>query len=692
MPFAPALAGEDVFDIPQSSPEKPKKRPVRGTKVVPKSQPQQTTNKTPLRERGRPIKATVGQITAKRLDTEAPHGQPKIVDTVEFTDDDVLQKGSEDSFHRIRNQGGENLGSQRPDRYNRISKDTFSEPLRGPRVESPQSLTKRSTAVHPVSDGVLLSGRKGSPKGARSRRGETHSSLRSGQQTQLSKATLRSPVIRNPNTETQQNLSKQPNGGQPANKIRLQDKSKNASSESHRRRGEALSSPEKRRKGMLDATSPELPETSTSMRGSPRRSRRLAKRELEKGSSRPPTNGIDSSPKVMAKPKLVHRKARTNSEATDRDELDGEAQCENHRDDIRREASQALETTIEEDTVRPEDITHENDGNDDSNGTHGDDVANKRNNDAAQSDNARLNSDIALGDGAAQESDSRDSDAERASVSELEQEEEPRFECFGQYRNWLLIKDAAASIGIVETDKGPRRKKARVRTTFGRDLFPVIRHLTSLYDELAKSSSEERWQALTQTSEGIEIAYRELRERIKRADTKSLKSEVAEFTSEVYQAFVPCLMYLLESAMIALSPIYVHNEENPSDTISLDSLKRVAHLQSLILQLCNKAKSWRAAYVKERKIKDVGRTTKEILPILRDRLKPAFDREHTKREREVKERERITESERIAEEEEARVQAEIEGKRARLAEIKSLQIRQLQNAQRWNRALVFGGE
>ena len=753
MPFIPALAGEDVFDIPESSPEKPRKPPVRASKVARKTQPQQTAKKGPLKGRGQSAKATVRQTAVQGRGIAARHRSSDIVDTVEATSSDPLRDEREDPSHEGQKRLEEHSSSQRSSRHNQTSQVTARRHLRNPGIDNQHILPEKSNAIHPASDGALQSGSKGPSNGAQNRRGEseTLTALRSNRRTQQSKATVMKPAARSPDIEPPQGLPKQPNGKsamnggsllsngeRPVNGNALQAEPEISPGKSRRRHGEALGSPEKRRKGTLKTTSPELPETLNSTRGSPRRSSRLAKKGSEKDSSQPPSTGIGSSPKAIPKSKFGRRAGRANPEAIDRIE---EARSDNFKDRTRRVASPSLENSNEEDIVRhpaykadelrkddriheddelrEDDGTHEADGihednesrNDDGtyedDGTHKDDnsrkddgiyqddVINEYDHDLVRGDNTRQNNKTTPGDGAAPEGVTGDSDAGNeayslASVSESEQEEGPKFECLGQYRNWVLIKDAAANIGVVETDDGPRRKKVRACSRYGRDLLPVVRHLTGLYDKLVESSSDDRWQTLTQASEEIEVTYQELKDRIKSADAKRLKSDVADFTSEVYRIFIPCLVRLLESAMIALSPFYAYNEENAHNKTSLDSLKRVAHIQSLVLQLCDKAQSWRRLHVKKRKIKDVGRTMKEILPLLRDRLKPAFDREYTRRERTVVERESVVEADRAAAEQAARVQAELEGKRAKLAEIRNLQIRQLQDARKWNRSLVFG--
>ena len=615
MSFAPAFAGDGVYDIPVSSPEKQKKPAIRGSRAAPKSQP---ATKDPPKRRGRPRRGTARQATIGRSEVEA---RSEILESIEVSSDDALQNGVEGLLHNDQEGRKGSLGSQGPVKSSRPSKAALRKSQHNQAVDNQQSVSKRKQRdgkqhVHEYVNGDALKAR------------------------------------------TDKSISK-----------------------TRRRRGEALGSPEGRQRDSLRTTSPEIPRTSTSTQGNLRRSSRVANKGsgkgLEKGSSQPPTNELDSALKVVAKSKTVPQKAGKHVKAKDRGE---EGQSDNLREDDaayeHKDDADQEDNAAQEDDAAEENGTAGENGAAEENGTAKEDAAAKENGEVQESNTGDNNA---------------DSDATSLTTCSDLDDEAPSFECFGEYNIWLRIREAALEIGLVETDGGPRRKRPRIYTRVGRDLLEVINHLTDRYDELSEVPPEKRQEALMHPDfEDIEVSYDELSRRIKGVSVDCPKDDIVEFTTEIYRAFIPELISLLEAAMIALSPIYAHKDEHPGQNTSLISLKRIAYIQSLILQLCDRANSWRATYLGKRKIKHIGKTTKSIFPDLKNCLKPAFDGEFRKREREIKYREQTAENERIAAEQEARFQADMEDKKMRVAEIMKLQMRQLQDAQRRNRNLAFG--
>ena len=293
--------------------------------------------------------------------------------------------------------------------------------------------------------------------------------------------------------------------------------------------------------------------------------------------------------------------------------------------------------------------------------------------------------DTPVEENAAQESDRRDTDSDGESVgwtsdSGSEQSDAASFECFGQYDGWLITRKAASSVGVTETSDSRTRKKVRVHTTCGKDLLTSARQVTDSCQKLKEISHDEGQLASAELDFGeVQTAIGKLAVLIEGIDAESLRSSMTNILDDIYGAVIPFLVHVLGKVMVALNPIYIESRPNESD---MASLSMIIDIQTLTVNLGQYAKAWRARYAKYRKIQDIGKTTKQIFPFLRDRLKPAFERELRCRKNELRRRRQAAECARIAAEEEARHLAKKNSRAAAQAEIFQLQLQDLARSKR----------
>ena len=268
-----------------------------------------------------------------------------------------------------------------------------------------------------------------------------------------------------------------------------------------------------------------------------------------------------------------------------------------------------------------------------------------------------------------EESDSGTSD------SASQNDDVSSFECFGLYDDWLTIKDAASSSNATENGDDRVKRKIQAHTTHGKEFLVLARNISGSYDKFKEfSHGESHPIPLQPTFDDVETAIEELKVYIESIDAESIKSDAVNFLHDVYQAIVPFLVHVLDKAMNTLSSIYTESRQDERD---ITSLRMIIDIQSLTLDLCQFAKAWKATYAKQRKIRDVATTTRQILPFLRDQLKPAFEREFVQRKREYQQRQHEIRVQRNIERDKAERRAKDEQIAMRQAELLRLQKQQL---------------
>ncbi len=210
---------------------------------------------------------------------------------------------------------------------------------------------------------------------------------------------------------------------------------------------------------------------------------------------------------------------------------------------------------------------------------------------------------------------------------DLSESDAINLELFGRWRDWEIVLDGAKSVGVSNLKGKSVKEIPRLATNRIKGLVDTIKDATSLYRQL--DSQVETGMSdddIQNTEERLANTNQEIFEEVEVLSEEDAGNEQSEVIQDIYAHAMPNLIYWLKAALSCRSDQYSQEED-------VISLQEVIRLQDLILDLCLKARQWKAKPVTDRPI--TNSTAQKINPYLRD-IKRAFQQELERRERAVR--------------------------------------------------------
>lgn len=210
---------------------------------------------------------------------------------------------------------------------------------------------------------------------------------------------------------------------------------------------------------------------------------------------------------------------------------------------------------------------------------------------------------------------------------DLSESDAINLELFGRWRDWEIVLDGAKSVGVSNLKGKSVKEIPRLATNRIKRLVDTIKDATSLYRQL--DSQVETGMSdddIQNTEERLANTNQEIFEEVEALSEEDAGNEQSEVIQDIYAHAMPNLIYWLKAALSCRSDRYSQDED-------VISLQEVIRLQDLILDLCLKARQWKAKPVTDRPI--TNSTAQKINPYLRD-IKRAFQQELERRERAVR--------------------------------------------------------
>ena len=229
------------------------------------------------------------------------------------------------------------------------------------------------------------------------------------------------------------------------------------------------------------------------------------------------------------------------------------------------------------------------------------------------------------------DSEAEDQSSEDEDISNEDEDQdlvdEPAFELFGGTEYWNQIIVGAKTVGVSIRKGNIISRKPKIATGTGQELVSLIQEAETLYKE-GKSFPENEV-----LSESTEQTLHNLHGEIGEAIDEFLESNGSQHErlrslhiQDIYAHVIPAMVYMLMAALRCRSNLY----SEPNNT---ESLEEMVQIQGTIIQLCEKARRWKATPLTKSPIK--GPVTNKILPYLRDLKEKCFVRELTARKRVV---------------------------------------------------------
>lgn len=210
---------------------------------------------------------------------------------------------------------------------------------------------------------------------------------------------------------------------------------------------------------------------------------------------------------------------------------------------------------------------------------------------------------------------------------DLSESEANNLELFGRWRDWEIVLDGANSVGVSNLKGKSVKEIPRLTTNKITGLVDTIKDARSLYRQLDSQietgMSDDDIQNL---EERLANTNQEIFDEVEALSEEDAGNEQSEVIQDIYAHAMPNLVYWLKAALSCRSDQYSQEED-------VINLQEVIRLQDLILDLCLKARQWKAKPVTDRPI--TNSTAQKINPYLRD-IRRAFGQELERRERAVR--------------------------------------------------------
>ena len=206
-------------------------------------------------------------------------------------------------------------------------------------------------------------------------------------------------------------------------------------------------------------------------------------------------------------------------------------------------------------------------------------------------------------------------------IEEDDSENETEFELFGGEKYWDRVSKGAKTVGVKrKTGNVIWRRRPKIETRSMQDLVTLMRDLASLYRNL------DSWSARDPNHETVEDELRDLREKLSGAIGEISESSTSEnecsLIRDIYVHAIPEMVSMLRAVLICRSRYY-------SDPNDIERLKEVVGVQGMIIQLCVKARGWKAEPSTKLPIR--GAVAKDVLPYMRELKEQCFAQELTRR-------------------------------------------------------------
>lgn len=200
-------------------------------------------------------------------------------------------------------------------------------------------------------------------------------------------------------------------------------------------------------------------------------------------------------------------------------------------------------------------------------------------------------------------------------------------ELFGRIDEWGIIMKGAREVGHSHLKGKTNTEKPGLATNTVKALVDTLKSATGLYNHLGSwlenGMSDED---ILHTEERLASTKQDIFEAVGELSEDGAGNKKSEVIQDIYAHAIPNMVFWLRAAMLCRTGRYRQEED-------IASLQEIVGLQELILQLCEKARQWKAKPLTDRPI--INSTARDIKPYLRD-VKRAFDQVLERRERVVR--------------------------------------------------------
>ena len=206
-------------------------------------------------------------------------------------------------------------------------------------------------------------------------------------------------------------------------------------------------------------------------------------------------------------------------------------------------------------------------------------------------------------------------------VSEDEDSEnEPRFGLFGGAKSWEIVINGAKQVGLSRRKgKVVSRNTPGMETDTVQDLVMLMHELASLYRKVGSRSDRDSNHEAMEAE--LRAVWRDLSEAIDEIEESSASGDEllqSQLIQDIYAHAIPSMVFMLRAALLCRSRHY----SEPND---IENLTEVVEIQDKIINLCEKARRWRARPMTDAPI--MGTVAKGVLPYMRELRERHFGRE-----------------------------------------------------------------
>ena len=200
-------------------------------------------------------------------------------------------------------------------------------------------------------------------------------------------------------------------------------------------------------------------------------------------------------------------------------------------------------------------------------------------------------------------------------------------ELFGLGRPWWIVMKGAREVGFSHLKGHEIREKPPLATKTVKGLVDLIKEATALYNRLEPSEMPNiSVEDIHSTEERLTITNGQIFEEVQELSEEKAGDKKSEIIQDIYAHAIPNLVFWLRAGMKCRTEQYRRVDD-------IGNLKEIVRNQDLILELCEKARRWKAKPLTDRPITNT--TSNSIKPYLRD-IRKTFNMELEKRERLVR--------------------------------------------------------
>ena len=194
---------------------------------------------------------------------------------------------------------------------------------------------------------------------------------------------------------------------------------------------------------------------------------------------------------------------------------------------------------------------------------------------------------------------------------------------FGRERGWTIVLEGAQNVGI-SVQKGKKvSEKPNLQTNTVTELLRNIKEAIALYKSLRSPELLEPEDIKREKERRLIAMIEQIYETVDGVSESGSGANKSQMIQDIYAYAIPSMVFLLEAAMKCRNDQYSQSSDVPA-------LQEVIKIQDMILDLCQKARQWKAKPITDRPI--TGSTSQKIGPYMRD-LRKAFGNELERRER-----------------------------------------------------------